>query len=67
MGIVVLIQAVRRLVLIRISKMTSDGANGYKYSPPQGGSNAPFRLLDFEGYMPEAMPNSLVYSSKASR
>lgn len=38
-----------------VSKMTSDGANGYKYSPPQGGSNAPFRLLDFEGYMPEAM------------
>ena len=38
-----------------VSKMTSDGSNGYKYSPPQGGSNAPFRLLDFEGYMPEAM------------
>lgn len=38
------------------NKMTADGVNGYKYQPPTGGNNAPFRLLDFEGYMPEVMP-----------
>lgn len=48
------------------SMYTSDKKNGWNYAPPQGGSFSPYRLGDFAGYLPSALPPITGFSVPSS-
>lgn len=42
------------------------GQNGWIYQPPQGGTAQPYRITDFAGYYPAALPLSHGFSAPAT-